>query len=209
LAQIAFQLRHGNADPASKADPLWELSSFSEAAMTAALPIEMSPDPPLSQPRRGSTAPTVDRCCWADCISAQAWQCKSRTLWELSSFSEAAMAAALPIEMSPDPPLSQPRRGSTAPTVDHCCWADCISAQAWQCSPCKQSRSPVGAAVGQIAFQLRHGNADRASKADPLWELSSFSEAAMTAALPIEISPDPPLSQSRRGSTAPTSDRCR
>ena len=31
--------------------------------------------------------------------------------------------------------------------------------------------------------------------ADPLWELSSFSEAAKAAALLVEVLPDPPLSQ--------------
>ncbi|WP_218172049.1 hypothetical protein, partial [Pseudomonas yamanorum] len=42
----------------------------------------------------------------------------SPKVWELSSFSEAAMASVQPTSMLPDPPLSQPRRGSTAPTFD-------------------------------------------------------------------------------------------
>ena len=37
-------------------------------------------------------------------------------MWELSSFSEAAMAAVLLALMLAEPPLSPPRRGSTAPT---------------------------------------------------------------------------------------------
>ena len=37
-------------------------------------------------------------------------------MWELSSFSEAAMAAVLLALMLAEPPLSQPRWGSTAPT---------------------------------------------------------------------------------------------
>ena len=42
-------------------------------------------------------------------------------LWELSSFSEAAKAAALLGEWLPAPPLSQPRQGSTAPTGNYRC----------------------------------------------------------------------------------------
>ena len=34
-------------------------------------------------------------------------------------------------------------------------------------------------------------NRDLTDKADPLWELSSFSEAAKAAALSAQLSPDP------------------
>ena len=36
-------------DPPDTANPLWEPSSFSEAAMAAVLPIEKLPDPPISR----------------------------------------------------------------------------------------------------------------------------------------------------------------
>ncbi len=96
------------------ADPLWELSSFSEAAMAAAQAPEMLPAPAPSQPRQGSTAPTLDFC------RCQNLGHTADPLWELSSFSEAAMMAAQAPEMLPDPPPSQPRQGSTAPTLDFC-----------------------------------------------------------------------------------------
>ena len=45
-----------------------------------------------------------------------------QTLWELSSFSEAAKAVAQPKSMPAVPPPSQPRRGSTAPTLFWARW---------------------------------------------------------------------------------------
>ena len=60
-----------NRDLTDKADPLWELSSFSEAAKAAALSAQLSPDPPFSQPRWGSTAPTLEQCCWGDLHAPQ------------------------------------------------------------------------------------------------------------------------------------------
>ncbi|WP_421527573.1 hypothetical protein, partial [Pseudomonas brenneri] len=62
--------------------------------------LKMSPDPPLSQPRRGSTAPTFDLHPDRNPGSA------ANPLWELSSFSEAAMAAVQALKMSPDPLLN-------------------------------------------------------------------------------------------------------
>jgi hypothetical protein len=41
--------------------PLWELSSFSEAAIAGCQPAKKSAVPAPSQPRRGSTPPTLDR----------------------------------------------------------------------------------------------------------------------------------------------------
>ncbi|MFK3822785.1 hypothetical protein ACI2KL_11305, partial [Pseudomonas yamanorum] len=163
-------------------DPVWELSSFSEAAMASALPTSMLPALTPSQPRRGSTAPTFDLHAHLDPHAAGAGMspnAQQGPVWELSSFSEAAMAAALPTSMLPDPPLSQPRRGSTAPTFD-----------------LHAHRDPH-APGARMSLKAQQG---------PVWELSSFSEAAMAAALPTSMLPDPPLSQPRRGSTAPTFD---
>ncbi|WP_219273012.1 hypothetical protein [Pseudomonas sp. Xaverov 83] len=157
-------------------DPAWELSSCSEAAMASAQPTSMLPDPPLSQPRRGSTAPTFDLHTHLDPQAAGAGmspKAQQGPVWELSSFSEAAMAAALPTSMLPDPPLSQPRRGSTAPTFD------------LHALPEPQA---AGAGMSPNAQQ------------GPVWELSSFSEAAMAAALLTS------MLQCCRGSTAPTFD---
>jgi len=67
------------------------------------------------------------------------------------------MAAVQALKMSPDPPLSQPHRGSTAPTFD------------------------------------LHSDPNPGSTANPLWELSSFSEAAMAAVQTLKMPPDPPL----------------
>ena len=108
---------------------LWKLPSFSEAAIAECQAMEMPAVPPPSQPRRGSTAPTVDLCRYRDC----ARRCKPIhlaqrvSLWELPSFSEAAIAECQAMEMPAVPPPSQPRRGSTAPTVDLCRCRDCAS----------------------------------------------------------------------------------
>jgi hypothetical protein len=150
--------------------------------MASAQPTSMLPDPPLSQPRRGSTAPTFDLHVLLDSHAPGAGmslKAQQDPAWELSSFSEAAMASAQPTSMLPDPPLSQPRRGSTAPTFDLHALLD--------------PHAP-GAGMSLKAQQ------------DPAWELSSFSEAAMASAQPTSMLPDPPLSQPRRGSTAPTFD---
>ena len=64
-------------DPSNKADPLWELSSFSEAAKAVAQATYMSPMPQPSQPRWGSTAPTVELCCWWNLRSTR-WPCKPK-----------------------------------------------------------------------------------------------------------------------------------
>ncbi|MDQ0669216.1 hypothetical protein QF039_003516 [Pseudomonas sp. W2I6] len=168
--------------PKAQQAPVWELSSFSEAAMASAQPTSMLPDPPLSQPRRGSTAPTFDLHAHLDPHAPGAGmspKAQQAPVWELSSFSEAAMTSAQPTSMLPDPPLSQPRRGSTAPTLD-------LHAHLDPHAPCA-------------------GMSPKAQQA-PVWELSSFSEAAMASAQPTSMLPDPPLSQPRRGSTAPTFD---
>ncbi len=178
-------VRQCNHDLARKAEPLWELSSFSEAAKAVGQARKMSAVPPSSQPRRGSTAPTFDlgRCrhCTRQCNHDLAR--KAEPLWELSSFSEAAKAMGQAKKMLAVPPLSQPRRGSTAPTFDLRCCRHCV----------------------------RQCNHDLARKADPLWELSSFGEAAKAVAQAKKMLAVPPLSQPRRGSTAPTFDlgRCR
>ena len=150
--------------------------------MAAALPPSMLPDPPLSQPRRGSTAPTFDLHAHLDPHAPGArmsLKAQQDPVWELSSFSEAAMASAQQTSMLPDPPLSQLRRGSTAPTFDLHALLD-----------------PHAAGAG-MSPKAQQG---------PVWELSSFSEAAMASAQPTSMLPDPPLSQLRRGSTAPTFD---
>jgi hypothetical protein len=97
-------------------DPLWELSSPSEAAKAAALSEQWLADPPLSQPRQGSTAPTLDpghpelAGVWANGeATGRDLNCPENPLWELSSPSEAAKVAALSEQWSADPPLSQPR----------------------------------------------------------------------------------------------------
>ncbi|WP_455928316.1 hypothetical protein [Pseudomonas capeferrum] len=87
----------------------------------------------------------------------------SPKVWELSSFSEAAMASVQPTSMLPDPPLSQPRRGSTAPTFDLHALSECGAGM----SPKTQR--------------------DLISHEDPVWELSSFSEAAMASVQPTSI----------------------
>jgi hypothetical protein len=168
--------------PKAQRDPVWELSSFSEAAMASVQPTSMLPDPPLSQPRRGSTAPTFDLHALLDPYAPgvrMTPKAQQDPAWELSSFSEAAMASAQPASRLPDPPLSQPRRGSTAPTFDLQALLD--------------PHAP-GARMSPKAQR------------DPAWELSSFSEAAMASAQPTSMLPDPPLSQPRRDSTAPTFD---
>ena len=85
-----------------KPNPLWELSSFSEAAKAVGQATEVSPVPPLSQ-RCGD--PTSQLPHFELCTPAPT--CKPNPLWELSSFSEAAMAVGQPTEVSPVPPLSQ------------------------------------------------------------------------------------------------------
>ncbi|NVZ86396.1 hypothetical protein HX836_31705 [Pseudomonas yamanorum] len=167
---------------------VWELSSFSEAAMASVQPTWMLPDPPLSQPRRGSTAPTFDLHALSEGRAGMSSEAErdltghEDPVWELSSFSEAAMASEQPTWMLPDPPLSQPRRGSTAPTFD-----------LHVLSECRAGMSPKT-------------QRDLISHEDPVWELSSFSEAAMASVQPTWMLPDPPLSQPRLGSTAPTFD---
>ncbi|WP_339437690.1 hypothetical protein, partial [Pseudomonas sp. EL_65y_Pfl1_R32] len=52
--------RRHNRNSANTANPLWELSSFSEAAIAVGQAMEMFAVPPPSQPRWGSTAPTFD-----------------------------------------------------------------------------------------------------------------------------------------------------
>ncbi|WP_226478496.1 hypothetical protein, partial [Pseudomonas sp. MWU16-30323] len=97
-------------------------ASFSEAAMASALPTSMLPDPPLSQPRRGSTAPTFDLHALLEPYAAGVGMSPKEQrdpVWELSSFSEAAMASAQPTSML------QPRRGSTAPTFDLHALSEC------------------------------------------------------------------------------------
>ncbi|MDQ0654099.1 uncharacterized protein (DUF1499 family) [Pseudomonas cedrina] len=143
--------RH-TADPTHAADPLWELSSFSEAAKAECQALNESAVPPPSQPRRGSTAPTFDPQRCSNCASRQTADPTHAAdpLWELSSSSEAAKAECQALNKLAVPPLSQPRRGSTAPTFDP-----------QRCSNCAS----------------RH-TADPTHAADPLWELSSFSEAA-------------------------------
>jgi len=110
-------------------DQMWEPSSPGEAAKAAALPMNFVPDTPLSRPRQGSTAPTGNGSVGLDTGLPQA--ALSHTpiirrpkdqMWEPSSPSEAAKAAALPMNLVPDPPPSRPRRGSTAPTGNRRCW---------------------------------------------------------------------------------------
>jgi len=142
--------------------------------MAAAWSIKRSPDTPLSQPRRGSTAPTGFGGKSGSCVFDRNHSGCSNRMWELSSFSEAAKAAAQSIERLPDTPLSQPRRGSTAPTGDRGKYGSCV-------------------------FDRNYSGCS-----NRMWELSSFSEAAKAAAWSVKRLPDRPLSQPRRGSTAPT-----
>ncbi len=156
---------------------MWELSSFSEEAKAAAWSVKRLPDRPLSQPRQGSTAPTGDRGKYGSCVFGRKYSGCANRMWELSSFSEAAKAAAWSVKRLPDRPLSQPRRGSTAPTGDR-----------------RKS--------GSCVFDRNHSGC-----ANQMWELSSFSEAAKAAAWSVKRLPDRPLSRPRWGSTAPTGDR--
>ena len=105
--------RH-NRDSADTADPLWELPSFSEAAIAAGQAMKMPAVPPPSQPRRGSTAPTVELRCCTDYVRRHNRDSADTAdpLWELPSFSEAAIAVGQAMKMPAVPPPSQPRRGS-------------------------------------------------------------------------------------------------
>jgi len=173
---------------------MWEPSSPSEAAKAAALQMNFAPDTPLSRPRRGSTAPTGDRQCrpryrpTASSLESHPIIRRPKDqMWEPSSPSEAAKAAALPMNLVPDTQLSRPRRGSTAPTGDRRCWP--------QYRP--------------VASSLESPPIIRRPK-DQMWEPSSPSEAAKAAVLPMKFVPDTPLSRPRWGSTAPTGNRrCR
>ena len=127
------------------------------------------------------------------------------------------------------PPPSQPRRGSTAPTVDRClarepvfqkaCTAQCGSRRAsarprkrWvrhqRCPQCRRLRSLAGARQLPQLIGARRGSRYSRKHARTVWEPSSFSEAAMTVGQAPEMPAMPPPSQPRRGSTAPTVDRC-
>ncbi|XUK67809.1 hypothetical protein ABMA08_15605 [Pseudomonas yamanorum] len=108
---FVFDRKHSSC-----ANRMWELSSLSEAAKTAAQSIKRLPDTPLSRPRWGSTAPTGVRGKSGSCVFGSKYLGCANRMWELSSFSEAAKAAAWLIKRLPDTPLSQPRQGSTAPT---------------------------------------------------------------------------------------------
>ncbi len=104
---------------AATADPLWELSSFSEAAKAECQAMNMPAMPSPSQPRQGSTAPTCERrrgCKLAPVATPPIPPTAANPLWELSSFSEAAKAVGQANNMPAIPPPSQPRWGSTAPT---------------------------------------------------------------------------------------------
>jgi hypothetical protein len=155
------------------------------------LPKYFAPDTPLSRPRSGSTAPTRDRRCRpryrpvaSSLESHPIIRCPEDQMWEPSSPSEAAKAAALPMNFAPDTPLSRPRRGSTAPTRDR------------RCGP---RYRPVASSPESPPIIRR--------PEDQMWEPSSPSEAAKAAALPMNLVPDTPLSRPRWGSTAPTRDR--
>ncbi|VVM98832.1 hypothetical protein PS683_03224 [Pseudomonas fluorescens] len=180
-----LELRHGlscvrrhNSNPTINIDPLWELSSFSEAAIAECQAVKISAVPPPSQPRRGSTAPTVELRHGLSCVrrhnSNPAINIDPQ--WELSSFSEAAIAECQEMKISAVPPPSQPRWGSTAPTVELRHGSNCV----------------------------RRHNSNPAINTGSLWELSSFSEAAIAECQAMKISAVPPPSQPRRGSTAPT-----
>ena len=156
---------------------MWELSGLGEAAKAAAQSIKRLPDLPLSRPRWGSTAPTGGRGKSGSCVLGRTYLGCANRMWELSSFIEAAKAAAQSIKRLPDTPPSRPRWGSTAPTG---------------------GRGKSGSCV----LGRKHSGC-----ANRMWELSSFSEAAKAAALSIKRLPDTPPSRPRWGSTAPTGDR--
>ncbi len=168
----------GNPALTSTTDPLWELSSFSEAAKAVGQSTKLPAVPPPSQPRWGSTAPTVELRHGSNRARRHnpALTSTADPLWELSSFSEAAKAVGQPRKLPAVPPPSQPRWGSTAPTVE----------------------------LLHGSNRARRHNPALTSTANPLWELSSFSEAAKAVGQPMKMPAVPPSSQPRWGSTAPT-----
>ncbi|WP_207304122.1 hypothetical protein, partial [Pseudomonas cedrina] len=88
---------------------------------------------------------------------------KADPLWELSSFSEAAKAVGQAQKMPAMPPPSQPRRGSTAPTVDLRHGWDYASRD--NANPTNKSRSPVGAVELQRGCDSAGSGAENASNA--------------------------------------------
>jgi len=170
--------RRHNPALTSTANPLWELSSFSEAAKAVGQPMKLPAEPPPSQPRWGSTAPTVELRHGSNRARRHNPAPTSTTdpLWELSSFSEAAKAVSQPMKRPAVPPSSQPRWGSTAPTVE----------------------------LLHGSNRARRHNPAPTSTTDPLWELSSFSEAEKAVGQSTKLPAVPPPSQPRWGSTAPT-----
>jgi len=208
-------LRRGT-NPTHTTDPLWELSSFSEAAKAVGQAIKMPAVPPPSQPRWGSTAPTLELRRGTNCTHT------ADPLWELSSFSEAAKAVDQSIKMPAVPPPSQPRQGSTAPTLDLRRRQHCANTTnpLWELSSFSEAAKAVGQAIKMPAVpppsQPRWGSTaptldlrrrpNSANTTDPLWELSSFSEAAKAVDQSIKMPAVPPPSQPRWGSTAPTLD---
>ncbi|MBB6286878.1 hypothetical protein HDC32_000865 [Pseudomonas sp. JAI120] len=111
-----WQVESGPAiDLESTAGPLWEMSSFSEASMTAAQLIEVLADPPLSG---ASPLPHFDRSWQVESGPAIYLESTAGPLWEMSSFSEASMAAAQLIEVLADPLLSGASR-IVAPPLPH------------------------------------------------------------------------------------------
>ena len=126
----------GGSSPEPCADPLWELSSSSEAAKAVGQATEVSPVPPSSQASQLPhwTAPgivDISSLCFE--LSTPAPTCKPNPLWELSSFSEAAKAVGQATEVSPVPPSSQ---ASQLPHFERC-----TPAPACKPNPCGSCRA--------------------------------------------------------------------
>ena len=143
--------------------PLWELLSFSEAAKAVDPAIKMPAVPTPSQPRQGSTAPTLDLRRGTNPTHTTA------PLWELSSFSEAAKAVGQAIKMPAVPPPSQPRRGSTAPTLDFCRCLNCM---------CRHDCNPPSKTVPTLRIQHFHHPSHRCLHPVNLRRLSAFGALA-------------------------------
>ncbi len=158
-------------------------------------------------------------------------------LWALSSSSEAAKAVCQAKKIPALPAPSQPRQGSTAPTVELRCCRDCVSrytasqptqqipcgscrasarlrrrsVRRRKCQQCRRLRSLARArqlpqlSFGVVAIASVDGAKIPPDTTDLLWELSSFSEAAKAECQAKKMPAVPPPSQPRQGSTAPHS----
>ena len=146
-------------------------------AIAAGQPASIPAMPPPSQPRRGSTAPTLILRVWRI-----AFHCHRRMHTVLNvrrsnvGAGLPAIAAGQPASIPAMPPPSQPRRGSTAPTLILRVWRIAFHCHRRMHTVLNVRRSNVGAGLPAIA-----------------------------AGQPASIPAMPPPSQPRQGSTAPTS----